>query len=234
MPLAPAVFLWDIDGTLVCTGKAGEKALVLAMEHAFGIATSLGDVDYRGRTDIRILHMLLEKHGLPLSSENIEAARTEYLRSLEEQLPICQGRVFEGVLDLLHLKPDQGVHHGLLTGNLRRGAELKLTRYNLWHHFPFGAFADDHWDRNQLSPFARERAHRHVALELPPELYVIGDTPHDIACGRIIGAKTVAVATGGYTMDELASHHPDYLFANLRDPKPWLEQALGSWHAGTL
>lgn len=227
MPLAPAVFLWDIDGTLVCTGKAGEKALILAMERAFGIPSSLHDVDYRGRTDLRILHMLLEKHGLPLSPENIEAARAEYLRALEEQLPLCQGRVLDGVPGLLDLTPEQGVHHGLLTGNLRQGAELKLTHYKLWHYFPFGAFADDHWDRNQLSPFARDRAREHIATDLAPELYVIGDTPHDIACGRIIGAKTVAVATGGYSTEELAAHHPDYLFADLRNPRSWLEDALG-------
>jgi len=224
MPVpTPVVFLWDIDGTLVCTGQAGEKALTECIERAFGIPSSLHDVDYRGRTDIRILQMLLEKHSLPATAENIELARNYYLQALEAQLPLCQGKVHEGILDLLAMGPSQGIHHGLLTGNLRQGAQLKLTHYCLWEHFPFGAFSDDHWDRNRLSPLARERARQHLGSGHEPELYVIGDTPHDIECGRVIGAKTVAVATGGYTLVELAKHEPDFLFPDLSTPQSLLD-----------
>ena len=106
----------------------------------------------------------------------------------------------------------------LLTGNLARGAELKLTHYGVWDYFEFGAYADDHHDRNELGHFARTRAQERHGIKFPPErIYVLGDTPHDIACARAIGAKAVAIATGQYTHAQLAEHAPDFLFDDLAD-----------------
>ena len=115
----------------------------------------------------------------------------------------------------------------LLTGNLERGAEIKLTHYGLWNYFEFGAYADDHSDRNRLGPFAQARAKEHHGVEFPPErIFVLGDTPHDITCGKVIGAKTVAIATGGYSREQLAAHAPDFLFDDLADV-PGVLTALG-------
>ena len=102
------------------------------------------------------------------------------------------------------IDPSDGVL-GLLTGNLERGAELKLLHYGVWHYFEFGAYADDHYDRNQLGHFARARAARRHGIEFPPErIFVLGDTPHDVTCARAIGAKAIAIATGRFSRTELA------------------------------
>ena len=106
----------------------------------------------------------------------------------------------------------------LLTGNVSRGARLKLEHYGVWHFFEFGAFADDHRDRNELGRFARARAkEKHGREFAAAEIDVIGDTPRDIACGRALGARTISVATGRWTRDELAKHRPDVLIDDLSD-----------------
>jgi phosphoglycolate phosphatase-like HAD superfamily hydrolase len=99
-----------------------------------------------------------------------------------------------------------------------RGAEIKLSHYGGWDYFEFGAFSDDSHDRNQLGKFARARALERHGEEFPPEqVYVIGDTPRDIECGRAFGGKTVAIATGNYSLEELEAHRPDFLFQDLSD-----------------
>ncbi len=101
----------------------------------------------------------------------------------------------------------------LLTGNLRRGAELKLTRYGLWQFFEFGAFADDHHDRNELGTFARQRAREtHGHGFDSAQIDVIGDTGHDITCGKAFGARTIAVGTGSWSRERLQACHPDFFF----------------------
>jgi phosphoglycolate phosphatase-like HAD superfamily hydrolase len=93
---------------------------------------------------------------------------------------------------------------------VERGAKLKLEHYGLWHFFEFGAFADDHHDRNELGAFARQRAREKHGIEFQSAaIDVIGDTPHDIACGRAIGARTIAVATGSFSHEQLALSRPD-------------------------
>jgi phosphoglycolate phosphatase len=115
----------------------------------------------------------------------------------------------------------------LLTGNLVRGAELKLTHYGVWDYFEFGAYADDHHDRNALGPFAQARAKEKHGIEFAAEdIFVLGDTPHDVACARAIGAKAVAIATGRHNRAELEACHPDFLFDDLSDVRAAL-QAMG-------
>jgi anti-anti-sigma factor len=117
---------------------------------------------------------------------------------------------------LQRLEQQPGMSLGLLTGNLKRGAQLKLEHYQLWHFFAFGAFADDHHDRNQLGAFAMTRAHEKTGAKfLPAEVDVIGDTGHDIACGKAFGARTIAIATGSWPREQLAEYAPDFLFDDL-------------------
>jgi phosphoglycolate phosphatase-like HAD superfamily hydrolase len=131
-----------------------------------------------------------------------------------------QARVLPGILAIIDkISHRSDIAQGLLTGNLRHGAEIKLGRLDLWRPFPFGAFADDAEQRDQLGPHALSRAAAHHGIHFSPaNVFVIGDTPHDIACGKAIGAKTIAVATGRYSSGELRSHNPTIVMANFADP----------------
>jgi phosphoglycolate phosphatase len=209
------LLLWDIDGTLISTGAAGHRAIELATTQRFG--GNLDGVEIAGRTDSGIAHQILEKYGEPLTEENVTTFLDLYLELLAQELPRSQGEVMPGVLPLLHRlerQPDTAL--GLLTGNLKRGAQLKLEHYRLWHFFAFGAFADDHHDRNELGAFALERAHAGAGRAfLPAQVDIIGDTGHDIACGKACGARTIAVATGSWPRERLAEYAPDFLFDDL-------------------
>jgi phosphoglycolate phosphatase len=215
--LEKRLLLWDIDGTLVNTGAAGQHALVRATIERFGGNGDLDGVEIAGRTDTAIAYQILEKYGAPVSDEAASAFLNLYLDLLVEELPRRDGRILPGVRALVESSSRQ--EHtilGLLTGNLRRGAQLKLEHYKLWQFFPFGAFADDHHDRNALGPCALGRALTETAIDFSPDhVDVIGDTGHDIACGKVFGARTIAVATGSWSRERLAEQKPDFLFDDL-------------------
>jgi len=222
------LLLFDIDGTLITSGGAGESALRDAVRDHFGIAEDLGGITIAGATDAAIARKLLEKNGLEVSPENITALLDHYLHFLKERLPRHQGRVLPGIVTLLdRLRSHPDCVLALLTGNIVRGAEIKLTHYGVWDYFEFGAFADDHHDRNELGKFARSRAQEKHGEEFPREqIFVIGDTPRDIECGKAIGANTVAIATGNYSRGELSAHEPDFLFDDLSDTDAVLRALL--------
>ena len=222
------LILWDIDSTLVNTGSAGQHALVRATIEWFGGDGDLSGVEIAGRTDRAIAHQIMEKYGKPATTENVDAFLDRYVSLLPDELPKRDGRVLPGVRELLEdlaQQPDKTL--GLLTGNLERGAKLKLEHYDLWQFFPFGAFADDHHDRNALGPCAVHRAAAHAGFEFRPEqVDVVGDTGHDIACGKAFGARTIAVATGSWSRERLAEQHPDFLFDDLANVDE-VKQKLG-------
>jgi phosphoglycolate phosphatase-like HAD superfamily hydrolase len=211
------LLLWDIDGTLINSGSAGLHALIRATMERFGGNGDLDGVEIAGRTDVGIAHQILEKYGEAVTEQGSSELLDTYIRLLPEELPRRNGRVLPGIRELIESSANQ--EHtplGLLTGNLRRGAQLKLGHYDLWQFFPFGAFADDHHDRNQLGPCAVRRAVEHAGFEfLPNQVDVIGDTGHDIACGKAFGARTIAVATGSWSRERLAELNPDFLFDDL-------------------
>lgn len=223
------LILWDIDGTLIVSRGAGVRAMERGFRERFGRTVDLGQIDWAGRTDSWITTEILQKNDLPATPENIQAYLEAYLTALPEELANGpQGQLLPGVLELLetlHRHPE--VAQGLLTGNLQRGAEFKLTHYQVWHYFEFGAFADDSPRRNDLGPHALRRAGARHGVEFSPgQTYIIGDTPHDIECGKVIGAKTIAVATGNYTAEELCTHHPTALFEDFSDTGAFL-RAIG-------
>lgn len=213
------LFLFDIDGTLITSGGAGEAALIEAMASRFGVQEDLNAITLPGATDALIAVALLQKHGLEPSPENTAALLDSYLHHLGGRMPKHSGRVLPGIvplLDALKQRPDAVL--ALLTGNMVRGAEIKLRHYGVWDYFEFGAFADDHHDRNELGKFAQARATEKHGVSFDPGLiFVIGDTPRDIECGRAIGARTVAIATGNYDRNALAAHSPDLLFDDFHD-----------------
>jgi phosphoglycolate phosphatase len=213
------LLLFDIDGTLIHSGGAGVEALKCALKERFGIEDDLHDIEFAGVTDAGIVTSILNKHKLPPSAENVAAFLDSYVHFLSKELPRREGKLLPGVLELLEkLKTRKHVVLALLTGNVSRGAQLKLGHYGVWHFFEFGAFADDHHDRNQLGSFARARAKEKHGREFSAdEIDVIGDTPRDIACGKALGARTIAVATGSWSRPKLAQHDPDILIDDLSD-----------------
>lgn len=225
---ATTLLLFDIDGTILTTGGCGERALRLAIRDYFGVEDDMKDIEIAGRTDTYIARRLLEKYDREITNEEIQKILARYVVHLGTLLPQGEGRVMPGIVPLLEaMKDREDVSLALLTGNLARGAEMKLTHYGVWHYFRFGAYADDHYDRNQLSPVALTRAREHHGHDFDPgRVFVLGDTPHDIACARVIGAQALAVATGGFTHESLVPHQPDLLFHDLSDV-PGVVKAMG-------
>jgi phosphoglycolate phosphatase-like HAD superfamily hydrolase len=217
--LKTKLILFDIDGTLLTSGGAGERCLGLALQDRYGVENGMHGIEIAGRTDTGIAKQILRKIGVTETSEEIHGFLNAYLQHLARLLPVTKGRLLPGVIPLLNaLRATPEVALGLLTGNLQRGAELKLKHYGIWDYFEFGAFADDHHDRNELGNFARSRAReRHGAEFESANIYVIGDTPHDITCARAFGAKAIGVATGGSTREALAAQQPEALFDDLSD-----------------
>jgi phosphoglycolate phosphatase-like HAD superfamily hydrolase len=205
------LLLFDIDGTLIDSGGAGIQSLKDVLQKQFGISDDLRDIEIAGKTDTGIVHQILRKQKIAADDATTTAFLDLYLEFLAEELPQRNGKILPGVKELLpRLRERPQNVLGLLTGNLERGAKIKLTHYGIWDFFEFGAFADDHHDRNQLGPFAQRRARERHAIDFAhTEIDVIGDTPHDIACGKAFGARTIAVATGNFTREQLAAHKPD-------------------------
>ncbi|MBV9657909.1 MAG: HAD hydrolase-like protein [Verrucomicrobia bacterium] len=214
------LLLFDIDGTLLTTGGAGEHGFGQAFQDAFGIADDLSTIDFAGATDSAIAGMLFEKHCLEPTPARHEHFRTTYLPHLGKNLARFQGRVMPGVRDWLpDLAARPGAVLGLLTGNFSTAAQLKLTHYGLFDYFPFGAFADDSPHRDALGPIALGRARRIHGVEAfadpARDVLIIGDTPRDIACARACGARMLAVATGKHNRASLSAHGPDFLADDL-------------------
>jgi phosphoglycolate phosphatase len=213
------LLLFDIDGTLIHSGGAGIHALISAFSERFGITDDLRGIEIAGMTDSGIVTSILKKHNIPTTTENVSAFLDSYVHFLSLELPRREGKLLPGVLELLEkLKSRPHLVLALLTGNVSRGAQLKLEHYGVWHFFEFGAFADDHQDRNRLGSFARARAReKHGRAFSTSQIDVIGDTPRDVACGKAIGARTIAVATGRWSLEQLAEHQPDFLIDDLSD-----------------
>lgn len=215
------LLLWDIDGTLLATGGAGMRALEAATKSEFspGADVDLSTIDWAGRTDRWIAEAIFAKYAIDHTPQNVARLLDTYISHLPAHLDRLSG-VLPGIVAILteaDASPD--IAQGLLTGNLERGAATKLGHFQLWDYFPFGAFADDSAWRNDLGPHALRRAADHHGQEFnPTDVWIIGDTPHDIACGKVIGARTLAVATGHHSRDELAAHEPDAVFDDLSDP----------------
>lgn len=205
--------LFDIDGTLIRSGGAGVRAFERTFTEIFGLKNATQRMKFAGRTDVSLVRECFRLFEIDPAEENFRRFFESYPIFLEELLKSTTGGVCEGITTLirhLELAPEKPVL-GLLTGNVRRGAELKLRHYKLWHHFTTGAFADDHEDRNCIASIAQQRGSEALGKELAgEEIVVIGDTPLDIACGQSIGAKVLAVGTGEYGRAELAKTNPTW------------------------
>jgi len=217
------VVLFDIDGTLIRSGGAGRDALEAALYQEFGRVGS-ESIDIHGRTDRGIVRSLFLHHGIEDTPETWQRFRDAYLKALPEQLQIRGGYVLPGAAELVrHLQQQENTVIGLLTGNMREGARIKLSHFDLFEPFPFGGFGDIHLQRNDVARDAYTAAEQHLGHRPKAEqVWVIGDTPADVCCARAIGARAIAVATGFTEFDELAGCEPDVLLKDLREAERFL------------
>ena len=210
--------LFDIDGTLIRTGGAGMKAFAKVFATEFNVPNGTERISFSGRTDPSIVREFFTRHQIDPVEENFHRFFDSYVFWLDQVLGQNPGKVLPGVknlLDQLGALPEPPAI-GLLTGNVRLGAQIKLTHYGLWDHFETGAFGDDHEDRNQIAAIALSRGQKLLQRDLHgAETLVIGDTPFDIACAKAIGARALAVATGSYQLGQLQEYAPTWAVADL-------------------
>ena len=213
--------LFDIDGTLVNTGGAGSDAMTRAFAELYRIADGFTGIRMSGKTDRLILQEALDNHRVPLEDGAFDVFHERYLFHLHHTLqePARPRRLMPGLphlLDVLGTRTDVLV--GLLTGNVVGGAQLKLESFGMWQYFRLGAYGSDASDRNALVPIAQHRARALLGYHFSPtQIVVIGDTPRDIRCAQVHGARAIAVATGSYSLAELQQHRPDHCFHDLGD-----------------
>ncbi len=206
------VFLFDIDGTLVSAQGMGGKAFRRAVYELTQFELPWQTRDFAGMTDAGLFRRVLSEQNLPHDAATITRLAQMYHDYLEANLAEKPALVLPGAGELVSEMVSQSeIRIGLLTGNTRRGSELKLA--SLWQHFDFGFYGDNHVERTDLGVFAREQVTAefgaHVAIT------IIGDTPNDIACARAAGAECIAVATGAYSAHELTA--ADRVLASLTE-----------------
>jgi phosphoglycolate phosphatase len=225
------VCLFDIDGTLLNTGGAGQAAMEAAVREEFGEREAIRGICYAGRTDRGIIQDIFRFYGSELTDEVRARFIEAYLRHLPRELERRAGLILPGVVELLsRLHNRDDVTLGLLTGNLLEGARRKLMHHGLDEYFDFalGAFGDEHPDRDDVARAAWAsfvRCHPHAATMPLERVWVIGDTPADVQCARAIGARALAVATGIYSRERLAEARPDRLVDDFGD----VEALLALW-----
>ena len=225
--------LFDIDGTLLLTAGAGRRAIVAALTDEVGHSPGFERVRFDGKTDPQIVAEMLEIAGQPEARESPRVRKLceRYVAYLARELerPTTRTTIMPGVHPLLdRLEAEPGVVLGLLTGNLAEGAALKLRSGGIVpERFRVGAYGSDAAHRPDLPPIAARRAEP-IFGRVPrgDEVVIIGDTPADIACGSGIDARALAVATGAFSMADLAACGPHALFEDLRDTEAVVEAIL--------
>jgi phosphoglycolate phosphatase len=225
--------LFDIDGTILLTAGAGRRAITAALRDEVGDNAAFQRIRFDGKTDPEIVAEMLEAAGQPTTrdSERVRSICRMYVRflALELERPSTRTTLMPGVSPLLdRLETDSGVVLGLLTGNVAEGAKLKLRSGGLDpNRFRVGAFGSDAGHRNELPAIAAQRAAPFFGkVPSGSELVIIGDTPADIACGAGLSARALAVATGSYSVADLAACSPHAVFEDLRDTERVLKAIL--------
>lgn len=217
-PTRPTVLLFDIDGTLLLSGGAGRRAIDRAFETAHGRPDATAHFHFGGMTDPAIIREGLRTIGVTPTPQHIDQLLELYLTYLADELPrsteyqVMPG--VEGLLEQLRGLPDLAI--GLGTGNLKRGALLKLARGGLEHHFGFGGFACDAEAREVLVEAGAQRGAAQLKLERHQcRVVVIGDTPRDVEAAHAIQARCVGVATGGFSTAQLQARGAHHVFEDL-------------------
>lgn len=209
--------LFDIDGTLIDPGGAGRRSVSKAFYQMFSIRDAFAGVTMAGKTDIQIIGEGLSIHALPSGDGVLSSIVSQYIRNLRIEINNKRKRVMPGVVELLNaLKAMDGYWLGLLTGNIERGARIKLGVFDLNEYFPVGAFGDDSEDRNRLLPVAVQKLGKAEDIDIDySDCIVIGDTPEDVQCSKPFGATSIVVSTGPYNYESLLETGADYVLRDL-------------------
>lgn len=213
------LLLFDIDGTLISAGGAGTRSLNKAFEKVLGIKDAFVNFEMAGKTDIQIIKEGLKLHGIIPEKNLIDDLIDNYLMFLQVEINNNSKHIKPGVVDFINFMTSSFSYPmGLLTGNLEKGARIKLEPFALNSYFPFGAFGSDHENRNNLLPIAVERYEKFFKKPINfSDCIVIGDTPRDVACAKPYGAKVIAVATGPFTREDLQKTDADVVVENLSE-----------------
>jgi phosphoglycolate phosphatase-like HAD superfamily hydrolase len=214
------LILFDLDGTILLSGGAGARAVNRACKKIHGIENVMDGIFPDGKTDIAILREIFKAMKRDFLIDEIDSLFREYLLFLKEEVAnSLEYRVMPGIPELIKaLSEREDIILGIATGNIKEAAVIKLERSGVGHYFKFGGFGSDFENREELIRIAIERGKRFLNHERGLEgVFVIGDTPLDIIHARAAGAKTVAVATGSYSVGDLEKYTPDYLFENFSD-----------------
>ena len=222
------LLLWDIDGTLIDVDHAGLRAFGRAMLDCFAIEPSYEGIPLSGRTDRFIMERLFQRYGIPMEDERLGLFFRTFGRYIPEELPKGNTEIHPGIPEILVETADRpDLTLALLTGNTEASARAKLDYFSLSGFFEFGAFGHERADRCELAVLALERANRRTGAEFTGEAtFVIGDTEQDIICGKAIGARTLAVATGGRSRSELDVARPTTSFNDFSDTAAFFD-AIG-------
>jgi phosphoglycolate phosphatase len=228
--MADSLVLFDIDGTLLSAGRTARESVLAALARVYGWTASNGHThDFSGKTDPQIVCELVEEDvGKERCRALLSVALETYLEEFSRRLSPDAVVPKPGVADLLaRFAARSGVTLGLLTGNLERGARMKLAIPDFNRYFPFGAFGSDSPDRYRLPPIALDRARAHCGRVFSGKsIVIVGDSIHDILCGKDLGVKAVAVATGPTKRERLAAQNPDALLESFADLERGLEAIL--------
>ena len=219
--------LFDVDGTLVSAGRVARESILAALSSVLGWEGSSDGNDFSGKTDPQILReLVLESVGAKRFETALSDVLDRYVEELRRRLRPEAVVPKPGVPALLErLSAEPRVTLGLLTGNIERGARIKLEPPGFNRYFRFGAFGDDSPDRYCLPPIALARARESTGKEFSAgSVVIIGDSVHDVACGRSLGARAIAVATGPTPAEKLAAERPHALFFDFSD----VETAVGA------
>lgn len=225
------LLLFDIDGTLLLTHGVGRRSVENALSEVAGRPIDTSAVSFSGKTDPQIIREVFSANGFDDSKLNgmLDDALDRYSELMSKRVRPEGVEILPGVpklLDTLSRRDDVAL--GLLTGNLEPMAYLKLEAARLRDHFSFGAFGSDDADRYRLPSIAVSRAREHSGREFSgTDVVIIGDTEHDIGCGRESGAYCVAVCTGRFDRACLMTHGADVLFDDLSNTEAFIDVVLG-------
>jgi phosphoglycolate phosphatase-like HAD superfamily hydrolase len=221
--------LFDVDGTLLSAGRAARESILAAISAVLGWEGSADGNDFSGKTDPQILReLVLESVGAERFESSLSEVLDRYVEELRVRLRPEAVVPKPGIPALLErLAAEPRVTLGLLTGNIERGARMKLEPPGFNRYFPFGAFGDDSPDRYCLPPIALARAREVSGKDFSPgALVIVGDSVHDVLCGRSLGARAIAVATGPTPAEKLAAERPHALFSDFSDVESVAEAIL--------
>jgi phosphoglycolate phosphatase-like HAD superfamily hydrolase len=220
----PVVVLFDVDETLVHTGGSGARSWKAAFNKLYGVPADIGAHSSAGETDPQVARATFTAViGRDPNDDELDRLYVQYLLHLADDILISeQYRVLPGAERTLVALGEAGVLLGLVSGAMEGAARTKLLPANLNRFFIFGAYGSDSPDRAELTRLAIEKATRLHGHLTPPQVYVVGDTPHDIDAAKAAGAVSVGVATGRYSVDELAAAGGVHVLDSLEDPFPGL------------